>query len=165
MKLLFLAMLVEATLFAPLPRQGSVLSEDQLRGRDDIGTCSGRAGDVDLRRIMFLENTALIIEGPDGPLEISYERENVIVTELAPESDKREFFSSIDHMVSPKEDLDLELKLGHDGHQLLVYWRETFKNRIYRQGLLKVDASQLFKPSGSALTVMCEGRGGRRTEP
>ena len=165
MKLLFLVLLLESALASPLPRQGSSLSAEELRGGAEAGTCRGRTVDVDMRRIMLLENTALIIDGPGGPLEVSLERENVIVTELAPKSEGREFFSSVDHMVSPGEDLDLELKLAHDGRRLLVFWRETFKNRIYRQGLLEVNSSELFKPSGMGLTALCEGRGGRKTEP
>ncbi len=56
-------------------------------------------------------------------------------------------------MVGPEgASADVELKLGLYEQQIVLYWRETYRHRIYRQGL--------FRFEGQALVPMCEGEGG-----
>ena len=151
---------------APIsPSHGSVIPIEQVAASSTLGTCVGSAGEIDFQRIMFLENTSLVIDGSSGSVRISIDGESLIATEIATTSEGREYFSNIDSLVDPNDDLDLLLKLAYSDKGLLVYWRETFRNRIYRQGLLRVNPTEFFRSANTGLTKLCEGRGGKHSEP
>lgn len=159
MKLLFL---IASLGFAPAPE--SVLSRDALQALDETGTCLGPGGAVDLSRVMFLENQSILIDGPDGPLRVSIDGEDLLILQYAGSSREREYFNNIGYQVDPDDDLDVELKLALVKGALAVYWRETYRNRLYRQGLFGIDVNQLFKADGRALVSLCSGRGGSHSE-
>lgn len=124
------------------------------------GSCEGGSGNVDMRRVMFLENRTLVVEGATGPLQIELEGENFSIEEIGEGSGRRTYAEPMDAMIEPDSDLDIELKLALVDSRLALYWRETYRNRFYRQGLLAIEARAFFNAEDRGLRPLCEGRGG-----
>lgn len=124
------------------------------------GSCEGGGGSVDMRRVMFLENRTLVIDGATGPLQIEVDGEDFAIEEIGEGSGRRTYAERVDAMVEPDEDLDIELKLALVDGRLALYWRETYQNRFYRQGLLAIEGRAFFNPEDRGLRPQCEGRGG-----
>jgi hypothetical protein len=110
-----------------------------------------------MHRVMFLENQSIDIESENPPIRVSIRGENFFAEELGNNSRSRHFFESIDSIVDSTADLDIELKLAYFEGSLVLYWKETFHNRIYRQGLFSI--------IGHEVRRLCEGHGGSESEP
>jgi hypothetical protein len=164
MKLLFLIAFLSTLAPDAASAQDSIFSMDDRRALKGLGSCVGACGRVDLDRVMFLANKAILIDGPTGPLRVSLEREDLLIKELGGSSPQREYFNNVGYQVDQDDDLDVELKLARVDGKLAVYWRETYKNRIYRQGLFAIDLEQLFRATDKVLTPICHGRGGSHSE-
>lgn len=128
---------------------------------DPAGGCEGGNGRIDMRRVMFLENRTLEVDGGTGPLRLRLDGETFYSEEIGERSERRTYFNRIDAMVQPGEDLDIELKLALVNGRLVLYWRETYQNRFYRQGLLTIEGRALFGDDEQVMTPLCVGRGGR----
>jgi hypothetical protein len=131
---------------------------------DVTGTCESGNDSVDMSRVMFLENRTLVIEGATGPLQLRLNGESFAVEEIGEHSEHRTYAEPIDAMVEPDENLDIELKLALIGSRLALYWRETYQNRFYRQGLLAIEGRAFFNPrEGGLRRPLCEGSGGSQS--
>jgi hypothetical protein len=103
---------------------------------------------------MPLVDRVVEIDGPDGPLRLKLEGEHFYIYAL--DDREREIGGgSIASRADPLHDLDVELKFAYFEGELVIYWKETFQHRIYKQGLFKVDRG------GAAF--ICSGSGGVRT--
>lgn len=121
-----------------------------LAGR--IGTCIADGRAYDLHRLMRLENQAVETDGPRGPLRVSIAEEYVQIHTAGPGPARAVYATNIGDAADPDADLDVELKLGYFDGMLVVFWKETFRHRIYRQGLFRI--------AGESVTPLCAGRGG-----
>jgi hypothetical protein len=101
---------------------------------------------------MFLENDELDFDGRHGKLHISLEGQEVLIA-TRPPAETVTTARNIGNAVSKREDdADVDLKLGLLDGKLVLYWRETYLHRIYRQGLFSINDQDL--------APLCEGRGG-----
>jgi len=121
-----------------------------LAGR--IGTCEADGRSYDLRRLMLLENQAVEIDGPHGPLRVSIAEEYVQIHSAGPRPARAVYATNVGDAADPDGDLDVELKLGYFDGILVVFWKETFRHRIYRQGMFRI--------VGESVAPLCAGRGG-----
>lgn len=117
-----------------------------------IGTCEGDGRSYDLHRLMLLENQAVEIDGPQGPLRVSIAEEHVQIHTAGPTPARAVYATNVATAMDPNSDLDIELKLGYFDGDLVVFWKETFRYRIYRQGMFRI--------VGESVTPLCAGRGG-----
>jgi hypothetical protein len=117
-----------------------------------IGSCAGNGRQVDLRHVAFLENRSIDFDQGQGMMRVSIEEETVYVRSLASGSTSPTNYYDIGLTVQQNGDADVDLKLGLLDGELVIFWRETFQHRMYRQGL--------FRPEATRLTPICEGRGG-----
>jgi hypothetical protein len=101
---------------------------------------------------MVLENEAVEIDGPRGPLIIGISGEQVQIRSARPRQDVPVHAENIADAVDPEKDLDVELKLAYLDGRLVVFWKETYRHRIYRQGLFHI--------VGERVKALCTGRGG-----
>jgi hypothetical protein len=101
---------------------------------------------------MLLENHAVEVDGPQGPLRVSISGEYLLIDTTGPLPPRAVYATNISDAVDPNADLDVELKLGYFEGTLVAFWKETFRHRMYRQGLLRI--------LGETVTPLCEGRGG-----
>lgn len=145
---------------SPLPRTTPPGSGGTALRLDTSGSCEGDGISIDMRRVMFLENRTLVIDGATGPLQLRVEGEDFAAEEIGEHSQHRTYAEPIDAMTEPDEDLDIELKLALVNNQLALYWRETYQNRFYRQGLLAIEGRRFFNSEAGGLRPLCEGRGG-----
>lgn len=133
---------------ATRPVQGAV-AEPDLR-LSPIGSCTSADGPVDLSRLWYLENRS--VEVANHRVGLGPQSVGITILDATP---VRTHHYDIPRMVSeggPAGDPDVELKLVVLDGQLAVYWRETYRHRMYRQGLFRVN--------GARLVRWCEGMGG-----
>jgi len=121
-----------------------------LAGR--IGTCEAGGRSYNLNRLMLLENQAVEIDGPHGPLRVSVAEEYVQIYTAGSGPARAVYATNIGEAADPHGDLDVELKLGYFDGALVVFWKETFRHRIYRQGIFRI--------AGESVTPLCAGHGG-----
>lgn len=120
-----------------------------------LGNCEVRGNSVDLRRMIVHENRWLDAIGEHGRIRVRISGESVAFERL--EGDRSITSFNVGAILSDESDIDVELRLALVENQLSVYWRETFQNRIYRQGLFRI--------VGEELQRWCEGRGGVQSDP
>jgi hypothetical protein len=140
----------------PQPITVVSVSEEQLPSFDPIGNCEGHGRSVDMRRVMFLENRSVDVDGPGGPFRLSIQGEELVAEGVHPGPERPHFYEDVDSRIDMNSDLDIELKFAYFEGKLTLFWKETFNNRIYRQGLFDI--------VGHSLTPLCEGRGGSHVE-
>lgn len=117
-----------------------------------IGICEADGRSYNLNRLLRLENDAAEIDGPQGPLRVSISEEYVEISTAGTSPGRTVYSTNIGDAVDPTGNLDVELKLGYIEGMLVIFWKETFRYRIYRQGLFRV--------SGEGVAPLCAGRGG-----
>lgn len=124
-------------------------SNDNLRA---LGSCVGGRGPVSLSRVMFLENRILEWDGSSGPIRITLPRQSVNIKLLR--AKKQDIYiHNIGRLVGQGDsDADVHLKLALLDNRPVIYWRETYQHRIYRQGIFSI--------VGHNLVRLCEGEGG-----
>lgn len=131
----------DASGVSPLPNRslGSCLDQDRRP--------------VDLRRVMFLENRELERDTPYGSIRIILSRQTITIRTIRRHGE--ETWRPIDVGVLVGRDgatADVEVRLGLHEDQIVAYWRETFRHRMYRQGL--------FRFQDQELVPVCNGNGG-----
>jgi hypothetical protein len=62
------------------------------------------------------------------------------------------YYTNIGGEVEPDHDLDVDLRFARLARQTLIYWKETYQHKIYRQGLFRI--------VGEHVESLCQGRGG-----
>lgn len=117
------------------------------------GSCRGvSSAGIDNSKVLFLRNTKVFSGSGETGSEISVQGENVIIERMV-DGTRSSRVINVAEIIDPNQNIDLDLMLTIiDGH-VGVYWRETFQNQSYRQGLAVVDGSQL--------VARCDGRGGQ----
>lgn len=152
MSILFLMMAWVGASSAILQVPSSPLTDEEIQSLDPVGSCDGNGRSIDLHRVMFLENRTLDIDWVGGTLRLSVDGDNFYADEMAEGRIVRRHYRSIRGDIENGDGLDIQLKFGYFENVLVLYWRETFQNRIYRQGLFRV--------VGPAVTFLCAGEGG-----
>lgn len=96
-----------------------------------------------MREVLFGSNRLIARDG--RRLRIDGERLSIISGELTRPI-------RIDSLLFPDEDVDMELSFAVVDGELLLYWRETYRHRHYRQGFLRI--------VDDSLVEVCRGGGG-----
>jgi hypothetical protein len=117
-----------------------------------LGSCVGADGAVNISMVLFIENNSLEWNHSSEPVRVTIRRQSIDIKSLRL-SDGITYPYNISRMVSLDGNYaDIILKLGLLNSSPVVYWRETFQHRMYRQGILSV--------VGHRLTPLCNGLGG-----
>ena len=119
------------------------------RPLDRTGSCHGDKEKFDLSNIIFIENQAITLESAVSKFEFSIDGESIKVSQHGQDYVK---VVDIGYEVEPKKDIDIELKFAFLDHNFVLYWKETYQHRIYRQGL--------FQLTGGNIQFLCKGEGG-----
>ena len=114
-----------------------------------LGYCAGAQGSLDMAKLLIVENRSISLSRSTATAEINQES---IIYRYLPENNLAVF--DINALISPDEDLDILARFAVYNGNLVIYWRETYLNRSYRQGVLLL---------GERPQVLCEGRGGADT--
>lgn len=130
---------------------GSRLRQEPTQVNLRLGSCSSGERRIDMQRVMFLENRTLLTS-ESQPRLIEVRRETATIEMEDREGALTTSYVPIDALIDDEADLDLELKLVVFEGEVMVFWKETFQNRIYRQGLVKL--------IGQDFVPVCEGQGG-----
>ena len=130
-------------LTAPVP-------QIELKDIEQAGSCKGAAGNLDMQEVMFLENRSIDWKFPTKKIRVWLDRDKLHTSDPADPSTGVTFLG-VNYLL--KGDPDIVLKLAVQDGRLLVYWRETFQHRVFRQGLFVV-------LEDGRLDGLCEGRAG-----
>jgi hypothetical protein len=137
------------------PTPVAVVGEGEVRFDDAIGDCDAGSRSINLRRLLFLADREVEIDGPHGPILVSVEGEYLYIYRAGQTPREALFGTNIGSEAEPRRNLDIELRLAVFDGRLVVYWKETFQHRIYEQGIYRID--------GEEITFLCKGRGGVTT--
>jgi hypothetical protein len=127
----------------------------------DLGSCLAPAQPpVDLRGVMLLQNRELTLDSDAGPVRISVEGQRFRL-DVLDSDDRRHIVGNVGDTVSGADDrLDVFVTLGMRDGQPILYWRETYQHRSFRQGLLTIDLGAVNADWAHVLKPLCEGMGG-----
>ena len=112
-----------------------------------VGNCTGERGSVEMSRIMFLENRMLEADMAGERILITLIGQRIRIESLPTNNAGTVYVVDIGDAVSIDEyTADVELRLAVLDNKPVLYWKETFMHRIYRQGNLgsEVAISQIF---------------------
>lgn len=102
--------------------------------------------------------------GSVGRMRLRIEGQRFALQLLDPAADGRQLVGDIGDIVGQHgERADIFLKFGSLDSRPVLYWRETYQHRIFRQGLFAIDASSANGNWNHVLTPLCEGKGGIET--
>lgn len=137
----------------------TVVNSREVRLSGPLGDCLTRDGRrIDMDRVMFLDERPVVFDAPGGPFRARVEEQTLFVEAMGESSERGTYYNRIDYQVG--EDgggaPDLQIQLAFVEGRLAVFWRETYRNRIYDQGFYAV--------VGQGVESICTGRGGRRVE-
>ena len=127
----------------------------------DFGSCGTPGGQaVDIRRVMLLPDRAMAFDSSVGRVRISLDGQRFALHLLdAPEGDH--FVGDVGDLISDGEErADVFVMIGSINARSVLYWRETYQHRSFRQGVLTVDPEAVKADWNSILTPFCEGTGG-----
>ena len=141
---------------------GLALLSGPVSNGKDFGSCVTPAKpSVDIRRVSFLLNRELVLKSRAGPLRIVLQEQHFRVY-LENSRDGEGWSTNIGERVGKGEPADVVLTLGYLDEKPVLYWRETFQHRSFRQGLIGISA-EVAKADADwrrILTPICEGYGG-----
>lgn len=119
------------------------------------GVCSTGNLVVDLDKYIFLAENEVRQIGDKNGIYLKVDGENIYIVQKEKVEKSSIVFNAdsvIDGDDGPRLDIDLSLVLNSDLSEVMVYWRETYKHRRFRQGLIRV--------AGMKAIPFCEGEGG-----
>lgn len=147
-----ISIIVAAALTYVVESQPPAIANQSNITFDSIGSCGDRASRVDMRRVAFLENRSIDWGAGSRRMRVRLSGENAYVQAISARVNQPVNIHSVALTVQRDGDIDIQLKFAILDGELLIYWRETYQHRMYRQGLLRPELSQLVS--------LCEGRGG-----
>jgi hypothetical protein len=119
---------------------------------DPMGYCEGSGRRINLRRLWSLADREVEIDSAHGPALASVQGEYLFIYARGRSGRRALFGANIGSEASPQIDIDVELELAVLDGRLVVYWKETYQNRVYQQGIFNIEGEQI--------TFLCRGRGG-----
>lgn len=120
-----------------------------------LGHCDAGDHPVDLTWMMRVSNTEIRVMEAGVPAYYRIVRDTVVIS---PDEgfDRLEWFSIPEFLhengIPGARAMDVELAFVVIDGELALFWRETYRNRFYQQGLIGV--------STEGLSLLCTGRGG-----
>lgn len=110
-----------------------------------VGSCKTIDGrSINLNRALIIEPVKINF-GDEYRIQISGERIHF-------HRDNRDKIVDAQDVINKEQDLDILLKFAVMKGKLLIYWKETYRHRSYRQGLIEIKEDEL--------EAICEGTGG-----
>lgn len=156
---------MEKTLFVVMAiLLASVIQQGPVPNRHGLGSCGKPGGGfIDLRTVVFSQDRELLLSSSIGRHRLLLVGQKFRFETSDSRDDDGHEFGDVGHLVGEAGgQADLFLTLGSlEGHPVL-YWRETYQHRLFRQGLFNISPGAL-KGMGSVLVPFCEGRGGGYT--
>lgn len=132
-------------------------SVSSVPGEEEInihGNCTSSAvRSYDPRSFVFLKNRHVRWTRGNRTTEFKIDGERLwVYGRLNGEGEATRIPYQVDYIITGDVELDIEMDPVLLEGNLYVYWRETFRHRSYRQGLLEV--------TGMTINKVCEGNGG-----
>jgi len=151
-----------AVLLAAAVQPGLVRSGPVSNGHD-FGSCLRDDGfPVDLRQMTLPGRSETILNSTIGRVRVSLTDRRFSLRLLnSPEGDQ--VAADVGGLLAAlhgDERADVFVKLGFLRDRPVLYWRETYQHRPFRQGLLSIEPEAMNADWTGVLTHLCEGTGG-----
>lgn len=118
-----------------------------------LGDCKNAEISVDLHGMMIISNQRVPVDATHESTYAEIQRDNIRILNTI--HDGSALTVSVSDFINLGEDLDISLDFVYVDRELYVFWRETFINREYKQGLVEFDGD-------GNLKEICRGVGGAR---
>jgi hypothetical protein len=119
-------------------------------GGESLGSCRSNSEYINLGRVMFLKNEVIDLKDTNGLVRVALDRQKVRMQRVKLGVVQETVIVNVGNIISG--DPDIILTLGMLDDQPVLYWKETFLHRSYRQGVFKI--------LGQSLVPLCQGMGG-----
>jgi hypothetical protein len=107
------------------------------------GYCESEDGvSYDLSAARRISNETLLIQRASGDYYLRF-RDDILLVATEKSFEERNVFS-IPDFIDTEDRLDIVLEFIEIDHKDYIYWKESFVNRIYKQGLLYFDGDNLY---------------------
>ena len=120
-----------------------------------LGGCGSGADTLDLQWALWIRNSQVRIMRNGGPTYLRIVRDTVSVS-LEEDFGRRELISIPEFLhengVPGARGLDVQLEFVVINSKVALFWRETYRNRFYQQGLIDL--------TEQGLSLRCTGSGG-----
>lgn len=137
---------------APAEMQEPVVVSPRNFSSGRIGSCLDNGVFYDLSKALNISNTDIEILELGDRARAKIEGESIVLTKAISGRFSSEIID-IGHIVSPNEDIDISLSFVLLDEKVSLYWRESYLNRRYRQGIFRIDGAE-------GIVSVCEGVGG-----
>jgi hypothetical protein len=119
------------------------------------GSCIANARPVDLDQLLILQNSSARMDTKRGynRVRVSGETVYVDIHDAGQDRASKTVVHRMDSRIEPDADVDVIVALAMFETHLVIYWKESFLHRSYRQGVFRIGADASIEP-------LCEGRGG-----
>lgn len=134
------------------PRQDLVVTESRIRSDSWIGSCVSGGRSFDLSRALMISNRVANIGSASEPVMARVDREAVEIIDGDGASRSRGIVD-VSRIASADTDIDISLNFIILDGKISVYWKETYLNRRYRQGVVNLSRD-------GDVSIICEGVGG-----
>jgi hypothetical protein len=124
------------------------------------GTCIGKSEDVYLNEALFVQNPIVKIRTESGFELLRFIRVELEVRRFDSngkllDSYKINLRNEVLNLNRKLKNVDIDLSFIWIQNELGVYWRETYQQRPYLQGVFRI--------AGKSLVSLCQGSGGFET--
>lgn len=120
---------------------------EQISQNYTNGICLAKSGKVSLQEINFIQGNKIYLNGWSGWKYALTSGPNVILGD-----GKKELVINVRILIDERQPQDVQLSLAMKQNEPIIFWREPFLNRSYKQGVLKI--------TQDGLDEYCFGGGG-----
>lgn len=146
------ALIFSGQLEVPPERQEPVVVSPQNLSNSWVGSCLAGETAFDLSKALMISNRSIEVENLGDSITARLEGESLMILSGDPDRLSSDIID-IGQLISPNYDIDISLSFMSLEGQVTLYWRETYLNRRYRQGVFSIDSTGNIAP-------ICEGVGG-----
>lgn len=126
-----------------------VVSDEEFR-LDYDGSCRSPSGPILIRDLWLLRNSSISFSEGEKAASATIKGEDVHLE--IPEEGATTIYQ-IDRFIDETSDLDIELAFALLNGRPMLFWKETFRHKKYRLGLIEL--------TDHGPVVFCHGEGGR----
>jgi len=138
-----------------------MIQQGPVSNGSDLGSClNDRGPPIDLRHVMLLPSHELTMDSRVGRVRISLDGQRFSLYLISSPDDEHVVGDVGDIVGRPHARADVFVTIGFLHTRPVLYWRETYQHRTFRQGLLNIEPQAMNGDWTRVLEPVCEGTGG-----
>ena len=146
------ALLFGGQLETPPEQQEPIIASPRNLSESWVGSCLAGEVAFDLSEALMISNRNIDVGNVGERTRARLDGESLIILNGDPDRSSSEIID-VGQLISPNDDIDVSLNFMSLEGRIALYWRETYLNRRYRQGVFSFDGT-------GNIVLICEGVGG-----